>query len=56
VPAFEAVLEDAGGDLEVFYDGVGALAKLTPQERRRRLAEITPAAPRESEPAAGADT
>jgi predicted aminopeptidase len=58
VPAFEEMLEGAGGDLAAFYADVGTLAKLTPEQRRQRLAEITPApATRDaSESTAGSDT
>ncbi len=38
VPAFESMLDDAGGDLAAFYDDVRALGQsMTPEERRRRL-------------------
>jgi predicted aminopeptidase len=41
VPAFEALLEDVGGDLRAFYDEVDALAKLKLEERRRRLSQFS---------------
>jgi predicted aminopeptidase len=43
VPAFQAMLDGAGGDLDSFYEKVGRLAKLSHEERRRRLAALTPA-------------
>ena len=42
VPAFEAMLEDAKGDIDSFYDAASGLAKLEPGERRRRLTALTP--------------
>ena len=43
VPAFETLLERAGGDLDVFYESVDMLSKLEPTERRRHLTAFTPA-------------
>lgn len=40
VPAFAALLEEVGGDLERFYARVAALANLPEQERRERLEEL----------------
>jgi len=42
VPAFEAILDRADGDLERFYVTAHTLAKLDPAERRRRLVAFTP--------------
>lgn len=41
VPAFEAMLERAGGDLDHFYDDVRDLSELEPAARRRRLTALT---------------
>jgi predicted aminopeptidase len=41
VPAFEAILDRVGGDLDRFYVSVETLSKLDPGERRRRLAAWT---------------
>jgi predicted aminopeptidase len=49
VPAFESMLEDAGGNLTAFYDDVHALGEMTPVERRKRLAAITPPTPKQTE-------
>ena len=43
VPAFQALLERLGGDLEAFYDEVRELAELEPDERRARLGVSEPA-------------
>ncbi len=42
VPAFEALLESYGGDLEGFYAGVRDLSKLDREERRANLEERVP--------------
>jgi predicted aminopeptidase len=49
VPAFESMLEDAGGNLAAFYDDVRALGEMTPEARRQRLAEVTPPTPKKTE-------
>ncbi len=38
VPAFQAVLRGQGGDIEKFYQAVGALAKMPLEKRRQALA------------------
>jgi predicted aminopeptidase len=40
VPAFQAVLEENGGDLPRFYAAVRVMAKLPPAERTARLVEL----------------
>jgi predicted aminopeptidase len=37
VPAFQRLLEDAGGDLARFHQAVAALARLSPDARALRL-------------------
>jgi predicted aminopeptidase len=44
VPAFETMLQDAGGDLAKFYDDAKGLAKMKPEDRQRRLTELSPPA------------
>jgi predicted aminopeptidase len=40
VPAFQALLEEEGGDLPRFYDAVRRVARLSGDERAARLAEL----------------
>lgn len=42
VPAFQALLDSRGGDLEAFYRDVRALAKLGPAQRESRLEQLAP--------------
>jgi predicted aminopeptidase len=45
VPAFEAMLESAGGDLEAFYDRARSLSRLEPAERERALLALEALSP-----------
>jgi predicted aminopeptidase len=49
VPALEEMLEEADGNLAAFYDDVRALGEMTSEQRRKRLAEITPPGTKKSE-------
>ncbi|HCU52955.1 MAG TPA: aminopeptidase [Gammaproteobacteria bacterium] len=40
VPAFQALLEESGRNLDVFYQQVRALSRLTPEARMARLQEL----------------
>ena len=40
VPAFEALLQRHGGDLQAFYRAAAEIAELEPQQRERRLDEL----------------
>jgi len=43
VPAFESLLHECGGDLEVFIQSMEALSPLPPKQRRLKLQPVSPA-------------